>query len=227
MVVVCPVDCFAQTFDVLSMHGRTVDFTQFMEKIAGLADTVKFPEARCPPKPASAALYEKGGVWALADGRWLAAAARARRSLELKMAGLDPPRVFETVGTRDRGGGVKNRPVEEFLVDLHGHQSWSYRHLVLPVIRIKQHLDGFRPKTCFYCSKNYQELATEAYEAGYIADPWVELYLQFIQLDHTDGRPNNWLLPGLRGVCIPCHFVKTKFYPPFQKSHGFHYVAAD
>jgi hypothetical protein len=187
MVTQCTVDCFALVFDGLAIHGRTVNFAQFMEKIAMLSDPVKFPEARRPSKPVSVALFEKGGVWYNADSRWMSAVGRLRLSLEMKMLGFDPPRVFEAVGTR-QSGGVKPPPLDELLVDFHGLQPWGYRHLRLPVVRIKQHVHGFRAHTCFYCSKNYQQLATEAYEAGFIVAPWVELYLQFMQLDHTLGR---------------------------------------
>jgi len=187
MVAECPVDCFVETFDGLATHVRTVDFIEFMEKIAGLADSIKFPEATRPHKPANAALCQRGGDWWKANFTWLGGVARVRRSLELKMQNLPKPRVFEAVGTRSKGGW-KKCPVEELLVDYHGLRPHGYRHEGGPVVRIKQHLHGLRPTTCFYCSKNYEQLATEAYEAGLIVAPWVELYVQFIQLDHTVGR---------------------------------------
>ena len=85
MVVECDMSFLAETFDALASRDRTVDFAQFVEKLAGQADRVKFPHVRRPTKPTDSTLCERKGVWYNADAAWKAAVGRARESLEVKM----------------------------------------------------------------------------------------------------------------------------------------------
>ena len=175
MVVDCSPECLLQTFDSLKMHDGGVDVVKFVEEIALLSDDAKFPETRRPLRKSDS------------EGLWLPAVNRLRGPLEEKFLGMDPPRIFETAGTRQTGGHVE-KPLDEMLVDFHGSFPHSHRLTCSNIVRVKKHLHEHRERTCFYCSKNHQQLATEAYEADCIEAPWPELHTLFIQLDHTFGR---------------------------------------
>jgi hypothetical protein len=179
---------FAAVFDELARAGGVVYFT-FVVIVAQRCDALKFPNAKCHPKPHND--HRGQSPWKLRDKTWGNAANRTRPSVEARMLDFQPPRVFVAsgVGQGTTGsGGVLPLPLPPLIINYHGRKPYTYHPEDHVVKHIKIFIREIRPCRFHNCQKNDYDLVVEANLSDYTSVAWVELHSEFVQLDHIAGR---------------------------------------